>query len=387
MDAKLFIDALLKAKVSFFTGVPDSYLHGFCTELSNSCAPDRNVATANEGNAVGIAVGHHLATGEIPLVYMQNSGLGNAVNPLVSLACRGMLCIPMVLLIGWRGDPFHKDHVQHELQGAITPAMLDEMKIPYTVIADGDAGIEDLVADTVFSAMRDGGGPAAILVPKGVLSGAKTPIVDTSLPVSREGAIRIVLDAAPRNSIYSATTGRAARELFHLREARGEGHACDYLNVGSMGHASSVAFGLALAMPERQVICLDGDAAAIMHMGALTMVSQYDAPNFLHVVLNNGMHESVGGQSSAGRRIDLTSIASACGYEVVNGPVSSEDAIKQAIIELCGRDGAGFLDIQIKAGLRPDIPGLEIDPVFMKEEIMQEAGSLDRWHALCRKDG
>lgn len=369
MDSKAFLGALRAEKVTFFVGVPDSYLHGFCSELACECGSGDNVIAANEGNAVAIAVGHYLTTGETPLVYLQNSGLGNAVNPLASLACGGMLGIPMILLVGWRGDPWHSDHAQHALQGRITPSMLGELGIPYQILGDGDpSGYAGWAAGE--AARRSA--PVALLAPKGMLSGVKVPHVDGSYPLSREEAIGAVLDAAPSDAFFSATTGRAARELFHLREARGEGHEHDYLNVGSMGHASSVALGMALAAPERAFVCLDGDAAAIMHLGALTMASKLDTPNFLHVVLNNGSHESVGGQPSAGWRVDLTGIAAACGYATVRGPVSEAHEITSAVRSLIASPRAGFLDIRIHSGIRSDLPPLEVDPVCMRDALRSE---------------
>lgn len=368
MDARGFVDALSGVGIKFFTGVPDSYLHGFCSELKERFDSNSNVIAANEGNAIGIAVGHYLSTGEVPLVYMQNSGLGNAVNPLASLACREMLGVPIVLLVGWRGDPMHHDHVQHHLQGKITPTQLELMEIPYIVLGDD---YEEPLAELIERARREGA-PVGVIVPKGVLNGKKQPFNDTSYPLSREEAISAILDAAPPDAIYSATTGRASRELYHVRESRGEGHGCDYLNVGSMGHASSVALGLALGSPQRRVICLDGDAAVIMHMGALTMPSNHLVPNLLHIVLNNGMHESVGGQPSAGQAIDFTAIAAACGYSVLDGPVSTRREIAAAIKELCGRGKAAFLDVRIRAGIRSDMPGLEVDPKRMRDDLMRE---------------
>ena len=368
MDAGGFVDTLSRAGIKFFTGVPDSYLHGFCSELKERFDSNSNVIAANEGNAIGIAVGHYLSTGEVPLVYMQNSGLGNAVNPLASLACREMLGVPIVLLVGWRGDPMHRDHVQHHLQGKITPTQLELLEIPYIVLGDE---YESSLTELIEKARREST-PVGVIVPKGVLNGKKQPLTDTSYPLSREEAICAILDAAPSDAIYSATTGRASRELYHVRESRNEGHECDYLNVGSMGHASSVALGLALGSPRRRVICLDGDAAVIMHMGALTMPSNHPAPNLLHIVLNNGMHESVGGQPSAGQEINLTAIAAACGYSVLDGPVSTREEIAAAIKELCGRGEAAFLDVRIRAGIRPDMPGLEIDPKRMRDDLMRE---------------
>lgn len=368
MDAGSFIDALARNDIGFFTGVPDSYLHGFCAELERRCDSKANVVAANEGNAIGIAAGHYLSTGKVPLVYMQNSGLGNAANPLASLACSGMLGIPMILLIGWRGDPMHQDHIQHELQGKITPDILEMLGIPHMTLG---AGFENELVSLVSRA-RTSETPVAVMVPKGVLSGKKKPIQDDNYPLSREEAIKAVLNAAPADAIYSATTGRASRELYHVRESCGEGHSLDFLNVGSMGHASSVALGLALGSPDRRVICLDGDAAAIMHMGALTMPSNHEVPNFLHVVLNNGMHESVGGQPSAGRDVDFTAIAAACGYSVLAGPVSTRGEIAEAVVKLCQENSASFLDVRIRSGIRSDMPGLEIDPKGMRDGIMRE---------------
>lgn len=373
MDAASFVDELARNGVSFFSGVPDSYLHGFCSELSGRDGT-ANVIAANEGNAVAVAAGHYLSTGSIPLVYMQNSGLGNAVNPLASLACRPMLGIPMILLIGWRGDPWHPDHVQHELQGAATSKILEDLGIPHRVLG-GEGFAEGEAAAWAASAARAGEGPVALLSPKGVLSGSKKQVVDGSYPLSREDAISAVLDAAPPDAVLCATTGRASRELFHLREARGEGHSLDYLNVGSMGHASSVALGLALGEPGRRVVCLDGDAAAIMHMGALAVIPSLGASNLLHVVLNNGAHESVGGQPSVGWEVDLTSVAEACGYGTVGRPVSTAEEIAAAIRELSSRDGAGFLDVRIHSGMRPGIPGLEVDPAAMRDGLMRELGA------------
>lgn len=369
MESKAFLDALHDAGVKFFTGVPDSYLHGFCSELAQKCEANNNVIAANEGNAVAIAAGHYLATGQTSLVYLQNSGLGNAVNPLASLACEGMLGIPMILLVGWRGDPWHIDHVQHALQGRITPSMLGELGIPYQVLGDGDP--IGYVNWAVGEAVRRSA-PVALLSPKGVLSGVKTPSVDNRYPLSREEAIEAVLDAAPPKAIFSATTGRASRELFHLRDARGEGHDCDYLNVGSMGHASSVALGMALAEPERTFVCLDGDSAAIMHLGALTMASKLEVPNFLHIVLNNGSHESVGGQPSAGWRTDLTGVAASCGYETVGRSVSDIDGIASSVRSLLAAPRAGFLDVRIHSGIRPDLPPLEVEPKRMRDALRSE---------------
>ncbi|XCP85357.1 phosphonopyruvate decarboxylase [Roseburia hominis] len=361
LDQKKVFEVLGQHGVSYFTGVPDSYLNGFCNYALAKCG-DRNVITANEGNAVALAAGHYLATKEIPLVYMQNSGEGNAINPLASLVDKNVYAVPMLLLIGWRGQGITEpNHPQHKLQGEITTSLLDILHIPYTILIDDNDEFEKTVEEAVKYCIETRG-VYAFIAPKGVMADPDKPNnVDATYPMSREEAIEVILDHMPDDTIYSATTGRATRELFFLREKRNETKAHDFLNVGSMGHASSVALGIALEKPERHVVVLDGDSAAMMHMGAMTMVSKLKAPNFMHVILNNGAHESVGGQPSAGHLIDFTSIARACGYETVGNAVETENELVKAVEKLkdCGR--ASFIDCRIHKGLNSKLPPIIFD--------------------------
>lgn len=359
-QAKVF-RTLEENGITYFAGVPDSYLNGFCNYALANCG-DRNVIAANEGNAVALAAGHYLATEEIPLVYMQNSGEGNAVNPLASLVDRGVYAIPMLLLIGWRGQGNSEpNHPQHWLQGEITTSLLDILHIPYSVLTDSDEAFKTEVEKAV-AYCRETRGVYAFVAPKGVMADPDKPNnVDAVYPMSREEAIEVILDHMPADTVYSATTGRATRELFFLREKRGEGKEHDYLNVGSMGHASSVALGIALSKPDRHVVALDGDSAAIMHMGAMTMVSKVAAPNFLHVVLNNGAHESVGGQPSAGHLLDFTAIAKACGYETVGHAVTTEEELVATIEKLKDCGSAAFIDCRIHKGLSRKLPPIVFD--------------------------
>ena len=361
LDQERVFKTLADNGVTFFTGVPDSYLNGFCNYALAHCG-SRNVIAANEGNAVGIAAGHYFASGEIPLVYMQNSGEGNTINPLASLADKAVYAVPMLLLIGWRGQGnTEPNHPQHRLQGEITGKILDIMHIPYSILSDSDAEFESIIekaADYCAKTRQ----PYGLIAPKGVMADPDKPNnVDDVYPMSREEAIEVILDHMPKDTIYSATTGRATRELFFLRERRGESKEHDFLNVGSMGHASSVALGIAMEKPDRHVVSLDGDSAAMMHMGALTMVSKVFAPKFLHVVLNNGAHESVGGQPSAGHLVDFTKIAEACGYQTVGRPVTTEAELIAAIEELkdCGK--ASFIDCRIHKGLSRKLPPIIFD--------------------------
>lgn len=361
LDQKRVFEVFKQNGVSFFTGVPDSYLNGFCNYALANCG-DRNIIAANEGNAVAIAAGHFFATREIPLVYMQNSGQGNTVNPLASLVDKDVYAVPMLLLIGWRGQGnTEPNHPQHTLQGEITTQLLDVLHIPYSILTDSDEEFETIAKKAIEWCVQERR-PYGLIAPKGVMAASeKANNVDDTYPMSREEAMEVILDHMPSDTIFSATTGRATRELFFLREKRNESKACDYLNVGAMGHASSVALGIALSKPERKVVVLDGDSAAIMHMGAMTMVSKVHAPNFMHIVLNNGAHESVGGQPSAGHLLNWTEIAKACGYQTVGKAVTTESELIEALksLSVCGK--ASFIDCRIHKGLSRKLPPIVFD--------------------------
>jgi len=376
INQERFLHTLQSEGVKFFTGVPDSYLNGFCNHLLGNVSPDENVIAVNEGNAIGIAAGHYFATQEMSLVYMQNSGMGNAVNPLASLVDEHVYAVPMLLLIGWRGQPGTRDWAQHELQGEITPGLLELMHIPYVVLTDNDEEVNTALKHAVAEAKRNRK-PYGLIAPKGVMAGEKLNNKDQVYPMSREEAIEVVLDHMADDTVYSATTGRATRELFFLRERRQESKKNDFLNVGSMGHASSVAFGIALAKPERNVVCFDGDSAAMMHLGAMTMLSKYNLPNFMHILLNNGAHESVGGQPSAGHLIEFTKIAESCGYNTVSRPVTTREELIQAIDILTKKPLASFIDVRIHKGLRWKLPPLDFSHRKAIDNLTEELKQKD----------
>ncbi len=375
MNIEYFIQELANNGLTFFTGVPDSYLNGFNNYLKNNIPVERNVITANEGNAIALASGYYFATGNTPVVYMQNSGLGNCVNPLLSLADKRVYSVPMLLIIGWRGEPGTKDgeREQHTMQGRISGDLLDSMEIAYKVLNE-DTAVADIAC--LAAKAKETSSPVAFLVPNGLLTEKKKNAPDECYPLSREEAIAVVMDNMPKGTIYSATTGRATRELYAQRELRSQGHECDFLNIGSMGHASSVAMGIALAKPDRKVVCLDGDAAALMHMGALTTVSKIDLSNFIHVVLNNGAHESVGGQPSVGHTIDFTKIAEGCGYFTVGHPVTNADELSSALNECAGSNRASFIDVRIHSGIRSDLQSIDMSShdmiTLLKEELNKQ---------------
>jgi phosphonopyruvate decarboxylase len=372
LDQRKVFETLTSHGVDFFVGVPDSYLNGFCNYALKNFG-ERNVIAANEGNAVAIAAGHYIATRRIPLVYMQNSGEGNAVNPLASLADKNVYAIPMIILIGWRGmGNTEPDHPQHKLQGEITASLMELLHIPFTVLDDDDGEFEKTVEKAVEYCQRERTA-YALIAPKGVMADPEKPNnTDGNYPMSREEAIEIILDHMPDDSVYSVTTGRATRELFFLREKRGEKKNRDYLNVGSMGHASSVALGIALEKPGRHIVVLDGDSAAIMHLGALATIGRSRVSNLMHVVLNNGAHESVGGQPSAGQLIDLTSIASACGYMTTGHAVTNRKELILAIEQLRDCGCPSFIDCRIHKGMTHKLPPIIFDHRAAIDGLIEE---------------
>ncbi len=372
IDQAYFMKILKDAGVEFFTGVPDSHLNGFCNYLLNNVAEDKHVIAANEGNAVGIAAGYYYATGTIPLVYMQNSGLGNVINPLASLTDKHVYRTPLILLIGWRGEPGSGDHAQHITQGEITTKLLEMLDIPYIIAEDDDRLLAEQLCPLLELAKEERK-VVAILGRKGVFAAAdKANICDDIYPLRREEAIEAILDVLPADSYYFASTGRATRELYFLREARHEGHQHDFLNLGAMGHLSSVALGVALANSENRVVCLDGDASALMHMGSFSMACQVDAPNFLHIILNNGAHESVGGQPSAGCQLDFTTIAAGSGYNTVGHAVTTKAELEEALQKLSLGSGPSFIDFRIRKGLKGSLPPLQINPEQLITDLMDQ---------------
>lgn len=356
--------------IDFMTGVPDSLLNDFCLYALSYFDEQHNIVAANEGNAIGIAAGYYLATGKVPIVYMQNSGIGNAMNPLLSLTHRDVYSIPMIVVIGWRGDPSIKDHSQHKRQGELSTILMDDMNIPYTILDDESLVLKSF--EWALSKAKEISSPVALIAKKGILSKAQK---DTTYPeegemMNREDAMDVVFELCPADTVYSATTGRATRELHEIFSKRDLPHNREFLNVGSMGHCSSIALGMALACPHRHFVCFDGDAASLMHLGALTTIGKVKPKHYLHIVLNNGVHESVGGQPSAGQVVDLTAIAAASGYYTVGKQVETAEDLRNAVLQLMSLEGPGFIDIHIRKGIRSGIPSLSVDHKELKGYLM-----------------
>jgi len=371
---KLFNDFKSRG-INFFTGVPDSLLKDFCAYITEQCDDDSHVITANEGNAVAMAAGHYLGCGRPALVYLQNSGLGNTVNPLLSLNDPDVYGLPVLLLIGWRGEPGVKDEPQHTKQGRITLDLLDAMEVPWHILDEKSVDTGPIV-DRVLEQMRENSGPVAILVRKGAFEKyTSSKKIQNDYPLARAKVIKMLVRHLNNNDLVVATTGMPARELYEFRAENGDGHDCDFLTVGSMGHSASIALGLARNQPMRRVICMDGDGSVLMHMGAMAIIAQSGQENIIHVVLNNGAHDSVGGQPTCAFSIDIAGIARACGYRQVM-LVSEPDAINAAFNSLLESKGPSLLEVRIRKGARADLGRPKSTPIDNRDALMEKLGVL-----------
>ncbi len=371
MDAQLLLNACQQADIDFFTGVPDSQLKGLCDTLYAlyGVHSPHHIVAANEGNAIGLAAGHYLATGKPALCYMQNSGLGNAVNPLASLMDAQVYQLPCLLIVGWRGEPGVHDEPQHVKQGQITLGQLDLLDIPYRVLSRDTTG-EQFTADFAFLAdcLRKKQ-TAALVVRKGALSCTLKPSYGNAHTLLRERAAELLLSAMSPDDIVVSTTGKLSREIFELREKHGQGHAHDFLTVGSMGHASMIALEIALEKPKRRVWCLDGDGAALMHLGAMAVIAQRKPENLVHVVISNGAHETVGGMPVCEGALSASRIASAVGYPQV---ISAEDekSLCTSLQAVSKGHALTLLEIACAVGARADLGRPTTTPKENRDALM-----------------
>lgn len=369
IDPSDYLRVLRDAGVTFFTGVPDSLLKEFCACITSTMRQRDHVIAANEGASVGLAIGHYIGTGSLPLVYLQNSGLGNTVNPLLSLASPEVYGIPMLLMLGWRGEPGKKDEPQHIHQGRVMAQMLEDMDVPVVILSDEITSAE-LQTHAAAKQAHEIKGPVAIIVRKNTFDQFSVSKEKVELPMGREEAIIAAAEILEDNAAVICTTGMPSRELFEFRARGRAGHHRDFLTVGGMGHASQIALGLAMAQPARPIYCFDGDGAALMHMGAMAITGQSNAKNLIHLVFNNGVHGSVGGQPTVGFNIDMPKIASACGY-ATSIRVVTVDELKNAIASARKADGASFIEVQVRPGNRANIGRPTSTPAQNKTAMMQ----------------
>jgi phosphonopyruvate decarboxylase len=367
IDTTAFYDHLVGSGVELFTGVPDSLLQDLCACIYDRTPREANIVAANEGNAVGLACGYHVSTGKYAAVYLQNSGLGNIVNPVLSLAHPDVYSVPMLLIIGWRGEPGVKDEPQHVAQGRLTTAMLDAMEVPYQVV---DPSRWQSQIDDALATMKETNAPVALLVRKGAFSKYAFPLQDKpGLTLTREDALEAVLEAVGPDAFLVSTTGKTSREVFELREKRGEGHSHDFLTVGGMGHSSSIAMGACLGT-EELVYCVDGDGGFLMHMGSAPVIAQRARDNYRYILINNGAHESVGGQPTVAFDIDIPAILTGSGFEHVELVTEGAD-IADAVARIAARPRSALV-IETVQGSRPDLGRPTVSPSANKVDMIKE---------------
>lgn len=366
IDCRRFLSQFHKQNLTFFAGVPDSLLKDFCACLT---ANGSNISCANEANAIALATGYHLASSNVGVCYMQNSGLGNAYNALASLTHPDVYSIPVLLLIGWRGEPGKTDEPQHLVQGRITLPTLDLLGIDHAIMSDDfDTASAQLIEAVAYMSRHQA--PYALIVRPNIFEPFAGPDekVDTDL-LSRESALEAVVSLLPPEARTVATTGKLSRELAELRASGPNDADADFLTVGSMGQASSIALGVALHTPARPVFCLDGDGAALMHLGAWAAIG-YQAPaNFKHILFNNSVHDSVGGQATAGPEVDFLAVAKATGYRWTGRATSAEE-IKTAIKSMLTEPGPCLLEIKIAKGAQADLGRPSTTPCENKQRFM-----------------
>ena len=372
MDARVLLNACERAGIRFYTGVPDSQLAGLCDTLYAAYGVDgpSHIVAANEGNAIGLCAGHYLATGRPALCYMQNSGLGNAVNPLASLMDGQVYGLPCLLVIGWRGEPGVHDEPQHVKQGQITLVQLDILDIPYFVLSKDTT--EEAFAEA-FAKTEErlrAGQVAAIVVRKGALTCSEKPDYRNSSTLTREEAVKRIIGLAGEKDAFISTTGKLSRELFELREARGEGHERDFLTVGSMGHASMIALSVALNQPERRVWCLDGDGAALMHLGAMAVLAKRKPKNMIHVVINNAAHETVGGMPVCEGALDASAVARAAGYPQTYRADTAE-ALADVVRKAMASGELALIEVMCSVGSRADLGRPTTTPQENRDALMR----------------
>ncbi len=353
----------------FFTGVPDSTFKDWLLFLEEPKHSFQHVLACNETSSIAIAAGYHLATGDFPIVYMQNSGLGNTVNPLTSLADQEVYSIPMVLFIGWRGEPGKKDEPQHKKMGRVMNALLDSLEIPHQVLPDEENELEQFWAG-VKKSLQDRQGPHAVIIPKGIFS-SFSPSVKKETPwtLVREDAIKLIVDRLSGQEAIVSTTGKVSRELYEYRSQLEQGHQNDFYTVGSLGCASSIAVGIAYAKPQQKVLVFDADGSALMHLGSWSTVGHYKFPQLKHIVFDNEAHESTGGQTTHSGNVDFVAIAEKCGYAKAQ-VVSSREELEACLGNFLEGVGPELLVIKVKKGSRPNLGRPTTTPIENKVGFM-----------------
>lgn len=357
----------------FFTGVPDSQLKPFCDYLMTTYGiSERHIIAANEGNAVALAAGYYLSTGKVPVVYLQNSGVGNIVNPVASLLNDRVYGIPCLFVIGWRGEPGIQDEPQHKFQGDVTLKLLDDMEIASCVIKYGTTKEEIADQLALWKPNLAAGKQVAFVVRKGTFDCDATVIYSNTFQMLREDIIKQIVKVSGDDIIVS-TTGKASRELYEVRDTDTLGHEMDFLTVGSMGHSSSIALGIALNTQGKKVWIIDGDGAALMHMGAMAVIGSLKPNNIVHIVINNNAHETVGGMPTVANSIDLVKIAQGCGYPCAVSVTQAEQLVAE--LDKAGNASAlYFIEVKSAIGSRANLGRPKTTPLENRDALMKYLG-------------
>ena len=368
MKVKSFVDII---DSEFYTGVPDSQLKPLCNYLMDRYGidPKHHIIAANEGNCTALAAGYHLATGKVPVVYMQNSGEGNIINPVASLLNDKVYAIPTIFIIGWRGEPGVHDEPQHIYQGEVTIKLLDDMDISSFVISKDTTEDELSSKMSEFKTLLSDGKDVAFVIKKGALTDAPKVEYKNEYNMVREDIIKHIVKFSGEDPIVS-TTGKASRELFEIREANNQSHKYDFLTVGSMGHTSSIALGVAINKPDKKIWCVDGDGAVLMHMGAMAVLGTNKPKNMVHIVINNGAHETVGGMPTVAENIDLVAIAKGCGYSNAVC-VESFDELDKELECAKNRDELSLIEVKCSIGARDDLGRPTTTAIENKDGFME----------------
>ncbi len=368
MEVKKLLDIIGS---DFYSGVPDSQLKPLINYLMATYGidPRHHVIAANEGNCTALAAGYNLATGKVPVVYMQNSGEGNIINPVASLLNDKVYAIPMVFIIGWRGEPGIHDEPQHIYQGEVTIKLLEDMDIKAFAISKDttDEEVEKVMEEyrTILAAGKD----VAFVIRKGALSTDAKVKYENDNKMVREEIIQHIVKASEKDPIVS-TTGKASRELFETRVVNNQSHKYDFLTVGSMGHSSSIALGVAINKPDTRIWCVDGDGAVLMHMGSMAVLGANKPKNMIHVIINNGAHETVGGMPTVASQVDLVAIAKACGYPNAVC-VDNFDNLDKELEKAKGRNELSLIEVKCSIGARENLGRPTTTAIENKQNFME----------------
>ncbi|UCH72495.1 MAG: phosphonopyruvate decarboxylase [Thermoplasmatales archaeon] len=363
-----FFNLCKKYNFTFFSGVPDSTFKSWMSFLEKNNEKIKNIVTVNECEAVAVCSGYHLSTGKIAVLYMQNSGLGKVVNPITSLCDQAIYSIPILLMIGWRGEPDTKDAYQLRKMGPITLKLLDLLDIPYKIISTDAKELEDILK-IAKEYMEKNSRSFALIIRKNIFEKLEEEFENGNDKISREEALKTILKNLDGDEVIVSTTGKISRELFENRTKKDE-CSHDFYNIGAMGCAQSIALGISLQKKNKKVFVFDGDGSVLMQMGALATIGYHSPKNFYHIIFDNQSHDSTGGQPTYSDAVYLDEIAKACNYknfEVVRDKSSLEKMIKK----LKKNEGPFMLVIKVKKGARKNLGRPTMPPKKHKERFMK----------------